>query len=258
MPSTRRPPRLISILRLASLLCPAAGLISACDTLSSLFVHRICLFTPAPPPSWEELRIDGWRLVWNDTESREVEKVVSNGEGAWVEIERGEVQAILAYPQSGGIEFKPAGFLYPEELEPSGPWPWADESAVMSWDSGYSGEVARALAASGFAFDVFELSRLTKEARARGADPWDLAPWKAARALSGRSYRASLHPIAREDFILPGGEVWRSESPFKEVKGDGPEQAVKLAQGLSLFHSDRKSLLVDMGEEGARIMVWER
>ncbi|HEY9054907.1 MAG TPA: hypothetical protein VIO60_08820 [Rectinemataceae bacterium] len=251
-------PILRAIRLMAGLACLASAICSCRYIQPCFFVHSLIVVLPESPFAWDGIAPDRWRVEWKDAESEKREAFLPAGGRTRIEVPRGEFQAILAYPESMGAVFKPAGFLYPEDLGPSGPWPWAEDVAVFSYESGYGSEVARHLEVLGMRPSAYTLSSLGEAAISGGADPWDLPPWKAARALAGGTFRKSLFVRALHEFALPDGETWAPESPFKSIDRSGAAHRVFLAEGLSLFHSERSSLLVDMREDGARFMAWER
>ncbi|HTX72979.1 MAG TPA: hypothetical protein VMC79_09165 [Rectinemataceae bacterium] len=225
-------------------------------------VHCLHLRLPGIPDSWAVLSPLCFRLSWRGPSGTVQRQSAMPGSTLDLVLPRGRFQALLAEPLCRGRALRPAGALYPLDLDsgsldvPAG----GAETLRLSWLGGYLASVARELEASGLDPAAFNLTRLKTEVERRIADPWSLPATEVARRLAEGSFRADalrdpkLFPVE-----LPGPGPWAAESPFARAPalldaGAGSPGALygaSLPAGISLFLSRDLDLMVFVDEAGA-------
>jgi hypothetical protein len=197
-----------------------------------------------------------YEISWKDETGRDRVAAVEEGQALSISLKRGARQAILAIPRCGEKEFKPAGALYPFDLEdiPREGLPSPNPDTMkLSFSSGYPSETARLIEAGGYDPWIYPLEKLGSIRDTRGRDPWSLPPWKAARSLLEGSFRISAFPAATNSFPLPADSKWWPESPLCLVDSDGVIQTARLSEGIHVFFGETVKIIAEVS--GGEIRV---
>jgi len=203
----------------------------------SLDVHAVTLVLPDLPPSWAKVEGFMFRVEWRDGGGVRQEAWAAPGSSLAVELERGVAQEILAVPIIRNRELRPAGTLYPAELESGYDGGLGPARLALCWKGGWLASLSRRLAKGGYDPGAFNLARLRAVLEGTDTDPWLLEPSEAARHLVAGTFRSSLLSEPRRFAVmLPGAGPWLSESalapqPGRDANG---RWTVELPEGLSL------------------------
>ncbi len=228
------------------------GIMVSCS-FECILIHTICCETPDRPEPWKDCEPLVYEISWKDPHGVERSALLAEGDALLITLKRGARQAILAVPRCGEREFRPAGALYPSDLEeiPGGgiPSPNADRLR-LSFGSGYPATTARCIEAGGYDPWVYPLEKLASIRETRGRDPWSLPPWKAAGALLEGSFRLSAFPAAAYSMQLPPDRLWWPESPFCLIDSDGLTQTARLSEGLHVFFGEGEKIIADVSAGG--------
>ena len=215
---------------------------------------------PIRPELWLGLEALIYEIRWKDEEGIDRVAAVGEGDALLVSLKRGVRQAILAIPRSADREFRPAGALYPFDLDdiPREGVPSRNPDTMrLSFSSGYPSATARCIEADGYDPWVYPLEKLGSIRETRGRDPWALPPWKAARSFLEGSFRISSFPAATNSLLLPADSQWWPESPLCLLESDGVTQTARLSEGIHVFFGKAERLVVKVsgGEIGVQRMA---
>lgn len=236
------------------LLVFVAFLFSSCS-LNCFFSHDILLETPERPTAWSGLGSLMYEVSWKDERGTERSVILAEGESLIIRLRRGQRQAILALPRRGAAVFRPAGALYPFDIEePNSEIPSLKPDLMrLSYPSGYAVAVANQLAEAGHEPWAYPLEKLAMVPGSLGRDPWTLQPWQAAQALLDGNFRTSLFPKPSNALKLPEGELWWPESPTCVLDRNEAGTTAMLPTGIHLFYSDREKLFIAIRGEAVII-----
>ena len=231
-----------------SFLLVISGFTASCG-FECIIIHTICIETPCRPESWQGLEALIYEISWKDETGRDRVAAVDEGQAFLISLKRGARQAILAIPRCGGMEFKPAGALYPFDLDdiPSEGIPSPNPDTMkLSFGSGYPSATARLIEDGGYDPWVYPLEKLGSIRETKGRDPWSLPPWKAARSLMEGSFRISAFPAATNSFTLPADSKWWPESPLCLVDSEGETRTARLSEGIHVFFGETGKLIAQV------------
>ena len=232
------------------------GILVSCS-IRCIYIHTICVEMPIRPELWQGLDALVYEIHWKDEEGMDRVASVSEDGALLVNLRRGARQAILAIPRSAGRKFRPAGALYPFDLDdiPGEGVPSRNPDTMrLSFSSGYPSATARCIEADGYDPWVYPLEKLGSIRETRGRDPWALPPWKAARSFLEGSFRISSFPAATNSLVLPTDSPWWPESPLCLLESDGARQTARLSEGIHVFFGKEERLVVKVskGEIGVQ------
>ncbi len=213
----------------------------------------IVIAAPPRPTVWQGMEGLAYRVSWVDQNGSKQEFLVAEGESITIRIWRGCDQAILFQPIAPYGWCKPAGFLYPFDLETGFGLAelWRPAKGRASFGSGYAATVALAMEKAGYDPWKWPLEKLADPGVIKQKDPWSLAPWTTAERLIQGNFRVSLFPSAKTAFVLPEDEPWWPESALcppaqtRPCAGtDDAEEFVMLPEGLHTFSNGSELLCV--------------
>jgi hypothetical protein len=194
-----------------------------------------------------------FRVEWID--EKDVKKNARLSEGGSIELRlrRGCSQAIALNPEPPYEWCRPAGFLYPFDLEPETGIAdtWWDAAGTASFTAGYAAAVAQAILKAGYDPWKWPVEKLADPAVVKDKDPWNLPAWRAAEMLIQGGFRLSLFPKARTAFELPDEGPWWPESALCPAPGDlkgGLAQSLLLSEGFHAFSNGKEFLWVKIAE----------
>ncbi len=211
---------------------------SACSD-SVFFVHEVTLKTQARPEAWIRLPALEYSVVWEDHEGIRREAKLSEGDELTLRLRRGECCGITAKVAAGSAQLKPAGALYPRELDPTG-------TPVLELDSltGYINEIAIGIGLSGKVPWLYPLEKLKGELSAKRVDPWAVPAFETAEALVYGRFRIDRYYRKTSLVVLPPGGTWIPESPFCKIEQEATRQQAYLTEGITIFFDEGKKLIV--------------
>jgi len=234
------------------------SLLSSCSA-ALIASQDLEIETPARPAVWQGMEGLVYRISWIDEKGTAQEALLAEGERLSIKLARGCNQAILLQPEAPFGWCKPAGFLYPFDLEPNSNLvdTWRRAKGSASFESGYAAAVVLFMERAGYDPWNWPVEKLADPEVFRQKDPWTLPPWTAAERLIQGSFRVSLFPSARTVYILPGEGPWWPESalcPTPQTRtqtdtgasaeaGDG-EAFIMLPEGLHTFSNGKELLCV--------------
>lgn len=254
--------------------CPRAGfsllvLVSVFGSLSCspssgpvpLSVHRVIVSLPGLPPAWSATGGISFRLEWRDAGGGRRSAFAGPGENLELELERGEAQAILAFPILRGRELRPAGARYPADLEAGSEGGWGANRLPLGWKEGWLASLFLVLAAGGQDPESFNLERLDAVLGSGLVDPWILDPSEAAgRLVKGRFRESLFSEPKRFSVSLPGAGPWCAESALalQPLAGEGGGWTVQLPEGIAVMASPDAVLAVGVDAAGRASFAWLR
>lgn len=209
--------------------------------------HSLKVFLPSVPESWSSAGEFRFVVEWRDEGGLRREAFASSGSRLDLVLARGSEQAILAWPEFGLRRLKPAGALYPFDLEGfSASVPGAVDEIRLSWMGGWTAELFECVRKAGGEAGLGNFRRIESRLTERGDDPWELDPRIAAERLMAGSLRADFFgKVERYAIAIPvDGGPWILESPLApppeptataDAGGDGSSSwRVSLPEGESL------------------------
>jgi hypothetical protein len=234
------------------LLSCAVGLIAEQD---------VRIEAPLRPAVWAGMGAIVYRAGWVDKKGQGHEEKVAEGQSLTIRLERGYRQAILFQPVAPHDWCKPAGFLYPFDVEPGSDFvdAWWSATGKASFGSGYAAAVALALERAGYHPWNWPVEKLANPGLIKHRDPWTLPPWSAAERLIRGEFRLSLFPSAKTVFELPDEGPWWPESalcPPPLAEAEKAAASVMLSEGLHTFSNGKEFLCVKV--EAGEIFVQRR
>lgn len=244
---------LVSTVLLFALAC------SACSGMQCWHRHRLAVAMPQVPAAWAHIAPPVYELVWTDEEGRRRCSYVPSGQRAVITVARGVSQAVIAFPILFQKRLKPAGGLYPANLNnPERLFP-SDEpdELIIGFEGGYIAAVAGIIAKAGFNPWNFRLDRLIKDWSSRRTDPWDVDPACVASRLIDGTYTASMFAQKTEavSVALPLPADWFPESPFASLREEDGIFLAEVNEGFHLFYRSDQIAIVSASEGKAVLQV---
>jgi hypothetical protein len=189
-----------------------------------------------------------YELRWVDEAGAARSSRATEGETLRLRLKRGARCAVLAEASFDGSLLKPAGALYPYDLEETpGDFPSSlPDTLRMSYESGYAASTAACVEAAGYDPWVFPLEKLESIWSVKHRDLWSVPPRAAARDLLDGTFRINAYRTRLTAISLPGDTFWWPESPMCLAEGAQGEQTASLSEGLWLFYSCGDKLLVEV------------
>ncbi len=228
------------------------GLLFSCD-IGLLASQDIMVKAPPRPVVWAGMEPIAYRVEWIDEKGMKRDARLPEGESIELRLRRGCCQAIALTLEPPYEWCKPAGFLYPFDLEPEIGLAdtWRDAAGTASFMAGYAAAVAHAILKAGYDPWKWPVEKLADPYVVKDKDPWNLPAWRAAEMLIQGGFRLSLFPEARATFELPDEGPWWPESALCPAPGDqegGPAQALPLSEGFHAFSNGEEFLWVRIAE----------
>ncbi len=242
--------------------------ISACSILAA-GTEAIDIIVPGIPPAWEGLNTIELSLAWTDGEGRPRRMPVQAETSIPIEVERGRRQGLLVEASYRGHPLRPAGAVYPDDLQPRTGFGFLGRGRLpASWRGGWKASVARAIAEKESP-EGYDLGRLEALATVRLPDPWVLDPRNSAlQMLRGGFSAAMVTPPPTSDLALPGKVGWAGESPFQAMSRAAPPpeaasegaldtvgDSAALGPGLWHFFSADLELFVAVSSEREPVLL---
>lgn len=223
--------------------------------------QNIQVEAPARPAAWAGMGAIVYRACWMDDTGQRREERVAEGQRLALRLERGYRHAILFRPEAPHDWCRPAGFLYPFDLESCFDFTdaWKSAAGKASFESGYAASVALAMEQAGYDPWNWPVEKLADPAVLKHKDPWTLPPWRAAERLIEGSFRLSLFPTAKTRFELPDDGPWWPESPLcppAQAQAQEAAASVRLTEGLHRFSNGKELLCVKI--EAGEVLVQRR
>lgn len=226
---------------------------AGCGFPSAMGVRHVELRMPDAPAGWAGLPGLRFACRYVDPAGQPAQVVAAEGEVVRVAVPVGLAQAILAVPYLSGVALRPAGALYPWDVDASG-------RIALDFEQGYAAAIAALLEDRGLDAWIFALGRIREARQVQQADPWSVDPAVAAARLVAGTFRTDLFTRAKRFRVaLPDGGPWVHESPFAGTMGsetgadaaDGPaEGTVSLWPGVHRFAGPGGGLALRVDAQG--------
>lgn len=229
---------------LAFFVCLAC--LSSCDVVQPFFCHSLVVAMPPTPEAWRGMPSLTYEVLWSDEFGETRSAYTGPGDEVRIKVRRGQRQVVIAYPLFRGERLRPAGALYPFDVEAlSGRFPSSRPDVLrLGFSSGYSAETALCLEKSGHDPWAYPLERLHHAWEDKGVDPWLVSPARIAEALADGVFRVSLFSLSTESVTLPSDSLWWPESPLAKIESSEYAQTAALAEGVSIFYGMEEALKI--------------